>query len=303
MRQFASRLWGGFRAMPLWAQVPTGILFGFFALAVVAAPFADPEGNEKIVSQGPTSTALASTTLPPTTATTLPATTTTTLVPLPAGDDTRVRSVTDGDTLVVEDGTRIRLIGVDAPEVQTGDCFSSDATNRLRALVGPGTRIRLVYDIERLDRFGRTLAYVYRLPDGLFVNLALATEGYAQQLTVPPNVAHAEDFRRALTEARNVNRGLWAACATTTTAAPVTSRATVAATSPPGTAPPTTAAPNAAGCHPAYSGACVPIASDVDCAGGRGNGPAYVSEKNFRVVGDDVYGLDDDNDGIACESR
>ncbi len=50
-------------------------------------------------------------------------------------------------------------------------------------------------------------------------------------------------------------------------------------------------------------GACLPInAPDVDCAGGGGNGPVYVYEKNFRVVGPDVYGLDSDHDGIACES-
>jgi len=53
-------------------------------------------------------------------------------------------------------------------------------------------------------------------------------------------------------------------------------------------------------CHPNYEGACVPIASDVDCAGGSGNGPAYVKGP-VRVVGPDVYGLDRDGDGIGCE--
>ncbi|MBY8872184.1 G5 domain-containing protein [Micromonospora sp. PLK6-60] len=52
-------------------------------------------------------------------------------------------------------------------------------------------------------------------------------------------------------------------------------------------------------CHPNYGG-CVPIASDVDCAGGGGNGPAYVSGP-IRVIGEDVYGLDRDKDGVACE--
>jgi hypothetical protein len=53
-------------------------------------------------------------------------------------------------------------------------------------------------------------------------------------------------------------------------------------------------------CHPSYEGKCVPIASDVDCAGGSGNGPAYVSGP-VRVVGPDVYQLDRDGDGWACE--
>jgi hypothetical protein len=53
-------------------------------------------------------------------------------------------------------------------------------------------------------------------------------------------------------------------------------------------------------CDPNYSGGCVPIASDVDCAGGSGNGPAYV-EGPVTVVGSDIYGLDSDGDGIGCE--
>jgi hypothetical protein len=53
-------------------------------------------------------------------------------------------------------------------------------------------------------------------------------------------------------------------------------------------------------CDPNYSGACVPIASDVDCAGGSGNGPAYVSGPVY-VTGSDIYGLDRDGDGVACE--
>nr|WP_231633850.1 MULTISPECIES: excalibur domain-containing protein [unclassified Mycobacterium] len=53
-------------------------------------------------------------------------------------------------------------------------------------------------------------------------------------------------------------------------------------------------------CDPNYSGACVPIASDVDCAGGGGNGPAYVSGP-VTVVGKDIYGLDRDGNGVGCE--
>jgi len=53
------------------------------------------------------------------------------------------------------------------------------------------------------------------------------------------------------------------------------------------------------GCDPNYSG-CVPIASDVDCSGGSGNGPAYV-QGPVTVVGSDIYGLDSDSDGVGCE--
>lgn len=54
-------------------------------------------------------------------------------------------------------------------------------------------------------------------------------------------------------------------------------------------------------CDPNYAGACVPIASDVDCQGGSGNGPAYV-QGPVQVVGTDIYDLDRDNDGIGCEA-
>jgi hypothetical protein len=57
--------------------------------------------------------------------------------------------------------------------------------------------------------------------------------------------------------------------------------------------------PAAGGCHPSYD-PCVPFASDVDCAGGSGNGPAYTGQ--VRVIGPDVYGLDNDGDGIGCEA-
>ncbi|MCX8559679.1 hypothetical protein OS122_02040 [Mycolicibacterium mucogenicum] len=58
---------------------------------------------------------------------------------------------------------------------------------------------------------------------------------------------------------------------------------------------------HAAPCDPNYSGACVPIASDVDCQGGSGNGPAYVAGP-LKVIGNDIYELDRDGDGVACDS-
>jgi hypothetical protein len=58
---------------------------------------------------------------------------------------------------------------------------------------------------------------------------------------------------------------------------------------------------NADQCDPNYSGACVPIASDVDCASGSGNGPAYV-QGPVTVVGKDIYKLDNNGDGIGCEN-
>ncbi|WP_350348913.1 G5 domain-containing protein [Agromyces sp. G08B096] len=64
--------------------------------------------------------------------------------------------------------------------------------------------------------------------------------------------------------------------------------------------PPPPPPPAAGGCDPNYEGACVPVASDVDCAGGSGNGPAYV-DGPVSIVGYDVYDLDRDGDGVACD--
>jgi micrococcal nuclease len=77
----------------------------------------------------------------------------------------------------------------------------------------------------------------------------------------------------------------------TTTTTSTTTTTTVA---------PATTAATESGCHPSYTGACVPIVSDVDCLGGSGNGPEYVGRVN--VVGPDVYDLDRDSDGVGCES-
>ena len=75
-----------------------------------------------------------------------------------------------------------------------------------------GERVRLVFDVERRDRFGRLLAYVYRARDGVFVNAALVRGGFARTLTVPPNVRFARRFTALAAEARRAGRGLWSAC-------------------------------------------------------------------------------------------
>ena len=233
---------------------------------------------------------------------TAPSTTAVPALPLaaPAGDEATVAKVIDGDTIEVEGGRRVRFIGIDTPEVSGGvECYGREASARTAELLPVGTRVRLEYDVERTDRYGRTLAYVHRVSDGLFVNLDLARSGFAQQLTVPPNVAHAEEIRQAVAEARSATRALWSACPAAGPPAP----ATTASPSAPARPATTAAAASTGGCHPSYRGACVPIAEDVDCAGGTGNGPAYVAQKDIQVVGPDEYGLDADNDGIGCEAR
>jgi micrococcal nuclease len=125
----------------------------------------------------------------------------------------------DGDTVHVEiNGAddRVRFIGIDTPETHGRgglvECFGKEAAAHTAALIPVGTQVRLVRDAEARDRYGRLLAYVYRAKDGLFVNLALARDGYADVLTYPPNVAHAQEFVAAVADARDHNRGLWSKC-------------------------------------------------------------------------------------------
>ena len=135
-----------------------------------------------------------------------------------AASSGRVVRVVDGDTIRVRLGgteERVRYIGVDTPEsVKPGtpvQCFGKAASAFNARLVRART-VRLEFDAEHRDRYGRLLAYVYREPDGLFVNAELVRRGYAQPLTIPPNVAHASEFRRLARTARRGGRGLWAAC-------------------------------------------------------------------------------------------
>jgi len=219
-----------------------------------------------------------------------------------SGDLRTVTKHVDGDTLWVSGGEKVRFIGMDTPESTNGrrDCFGAEASARTAELLPLGTEVRLVSDAGRRDRYGRTLAYVYRASDGLFVNAALVRDGYAQVMTVPPNVAHVDEFVALQREAREAGRGFWGACGSSSGAP-----ASVPATTAPQVT--TTAVPvrplAGGGCHPSYRGTCIPPdVSDVDCAGGKGDGPHYVQEKDIQVVGSDPYRLDSDGDGVGCES-
>jgi micrococcal nuclease len=122
---------------------------------------------------------------------------------------------TDGDTLRLSGIGRVRLIGVDTPEVYGGvECYGREASAFTKRVLPPGTRVSYRLGVEPRDRYGRALAYVW-LRDGRFFNLMLVDRGYAQVLTIPPNVDYADRFRKAQQRARQAERGLWspAVCA------------------------------------------------------------------------------------------
>ncbi len=119
----------------------------------------------------------------------------------------QVVDVYDGDTFTVElngDHEHVRLIGVDAPEL--GDELGIAARDYLASLIA-GETVTLILGVRERDRWGRLLADVY--VNGLFINLEMVRAGYAVTYTVPPDVAHAEEFLEAEREARAEGRGLW----------------------------------------------------------------------------------------------
>lgn len=195
---------------------------------------------------------------------------------LPAGDDAAVERVIDGDTVVVAGGERVRLIGIDTPETRHPErgveCFGREASAHTERLLPTGEPVRLVYDVERRDRYGRTLAYVYRLRDGLHVNAALVADGYAQVATYPPNVAHAHELLELQRAARAQGRGQWSACDLELSPA-----ATVAN-----------------GCDPSYPDVCIPPPPPVLSCGD-------ISHHRFAVLPPDPHRFDGNGNGIGCQ--
>ncbi|HEX9878705.1 MAG TPA: thermonuclease family protein [Candidatus Binatia bacterium] len=137
--------------------------------------------------------------------------------PLGAGEGIGVNvvRVIDGDTIAVcciqGKEEKVRYIGVNTPETQHPakgiGYYGREAATANSRLV-EGRAVRLEFDVQQRDRYGRLLAYVY-LEDGTFVNAWLVQEGYAQVMTVPPNVNYQEFFLKLQREAREAGRGLW----------------------------------------------------------------------------------------------
>ena len=120
----------------------------------------------------------------------------------------RVLSVHDGNTITVQLEDRkekVRLIGIDAPGIDQAP-WGVQARDALRGLVDSKT-VRLETDITERDQYRRLLAYVY--VGEMLVNAEMVRQGQAVLYTVPPNVAHVEDYQKAQQEAREAGRGVW----------------------------------------------------------------------------------------------
>lgn len=137
----------------------------------------------------------------------------------PVDGTATVTEVVDGDTLTVRLSGRtetVRLIGIDTPETvhptKPVECFGPEASAFTKSLLPPGTEVSLVRDAEARDRYGRLLAYVTRVDDGLFVNRAILDNGMAVPLSIEPNTAHQRDFAEVAYRASAARLGLWGAC-------------------------------------------------------------------------------------------
>ena len=128
--------------------------------------------------------------------------------------DQRVVSamVLDGDTLALADGRRVRLLGIDTPEIgrdgEPSQPFAEEAKELLRRLAGAGARLRLRLDEERFDRYGRLLAHVFQ-DGGDNLQARLLGAGYATTLVVPPNEWSVGCYALEEARARKERLGIW----------------------------------------------------------------------------------------------
>ncbi|MGY1728089.1 thermonuclease family protein [Geodermatophilus sp. SYSU D01062] len=148
-----------------------------------------------------------------------------------------VVDVVDGDTIDVSylgGEHRVRLLNIDTPESvdpeQPVECLGPEATQYLEQTLPPGTVVRLEYDIERRDGYGRELAGVY-LGDRL-VNADIAREGLGVAIAIGQNIRFLQDVRAGQAEAQRTKRGLYAEDVACTVPAQVTAVENAAAAEP-----------------------------------------------------------------------
>jgi micrococcal nuclease len=128
-----------------------------------------------------------------------------------SGDDYEVREVIDGDTVILEGTeTHVRYLDIDAPELlhedSPGDPLAEEATNLNKSLV-LGKKVKLEFDKNKYDIYGRMLAYVY--VDGVLVNQEIVRNGLARALIIKPNGKYASKIYEAEGLAKRERKGIW----------------------------------------------------------------------------------------------
>lgn len=201
-----------------------------------------------------------------------------------------VASVTDGDTLRLKDGRRVRLLQIDTPELNTGECYSRASRKALLRLVPEGSAVALEADraLDDVDRYGRLLRYLRR--GSTNVNLELVREGAAAPYFYEGDRGrYADRLLTAARAAKAARRGLWGACPGTLLDPSRAIETRQKDSSPPGPVR------SRGGCDSSYPTVCIPpYPPDLDCDD--------VPHRRFKVVGTDPHGFDGDRDGVGCES-
>ncbi|MHC4277658.1 MAG: thermonuclease family protein [Planctomycetota bacterium] len=132
--------------------------------------------------------------------------------PALAADTDLVSKVIDGDTIELANGERVRYIGINTPEISGVDKMTQELGKKAKAYnekLVLHKEVRLEFDVEERDKYGRLLAYVYTDGNGVLVNAALIKAGFATASSYPPNVKHDEFFMTLENKARQKGRGLW----------------------------------------------------------------------------------------------
>ncbi|MCX6703865.1 MAG: thermonuclease family protein [Candidatus Woesebacteria bacterium] len=120
-----------------------------------------------------------------------------------------VTRVIDGDTIVIDTGWHVRYIGMNTPEMETNECFATEASEMNKNLV-LGKTVKMERDVSETDKYGRLLRYVY-IGD-IFVDDELVKEGFAKIETVPPDERYKNQFLESEKYAKENSLGLWSKC-------------------------------------------------------------------------------------------
>lgn len=127
-------------------------------------------------------------------------------------ETTSIKYIHDGDTLHLKDGRKVRLIGINTPEIAHGDKtaepFSYQAKDALKALFSDDKKISLIYGDEKHDRYDRLLAHAFT-GDGENIQAALLKQGFARSVTFPPNTRFSTCYKQQERKARCAKAGLW----------------------------------------------------------------------------------------------
>jgi micrococcal nuclease len=122
-------------------------------------------------------------------------------------DEIQVIEVVDGDTIIIEGGSRVRYIGVDTPEIYPDiETYGIDAWQANRGLV-EGKKIHLGKDVSDTDKYGRLLRYVY--VGNILINAELVRLGLAKAKAYPPDIKYQKHLSRMEIGAKENRRGIW----------------------------------------------------------------------------------------------